>query len=153
MGKEYLTKEKFDEMTKELEYLSKTQRREIAKELEQTGSMGDLRENAEYQQARESQAELEQRIAKLEMVLKDVEVVKDGNKNEVGVGAFVVLIKKGQKEKIEYKIVGAEEANTAEGKISVRSPLVEAMLGKKKEETFSFKAPNGIMEYKIVDIK
>ncbi|MBU4480100.1 transcription elongation factor GreA [Patescibacteria group bacterium] len=152
--KEYLTKEKFKELTEELVYLKTTKRGEIAKELDQTGSMGDLRENAEYHQARESQAELEQRIMQLENILKDVVVVDGGSKNEVGIGGTVVLTKQGQKDKVEYKIVGAEEANMSEGKISVRSPLVQAMLRKKKGEEFSFTAPNGsLMRYKIENIK
>ncbi len=152
--KEYLTKEKFKELTNELDFLKTTRRSEIAKELDRTGSMGDLKENAEYHQAREAQAELEQRILQLENIFKNAEVVKGGSKDEVGVGGTIVLIKKGQKDKIEYKIVGAEEADMSIGKISVNSPLVQAMLGKKKGDEFSFTAPSGsVMKYKIVNIK
>ncbi|MBU1557920.1 transcription elongation factor GreA [Patescibacteria group bacterium] len=153
MEKEYLTKEKHEELLKELEYLTKTRRKEIAKELDSAGSMGDLRENSEYQQAREDQANLEQRISQIEMVLKDAVVVKGGSKEAVGVGSVVVLLKKGDKERIEYKIVGAEEASMAERKISAHSPLVQAMIGMKKGEEFSFVAPKGTMKYQIVEIK
>ena len=154
MEKQYLTKEKYKELSEELEYLTKTRRKEIAKELDSAGSMGDLRENSEYQQAREDQANLEQRISQIEMVLKDAEVVKDGgNKDIVGVGSTVVLQKKGEKEGIEYKIVGAEEASMSERKISANSPLVQAMIGMKKGEEFSFIAPKGTMKYQIKEIK
>lgn len=153
--KEYLTKEKFEELKTELDFLTKTKRKDIAKQLDDTASMGDLKENAEYHQAREAQAELEQRIMKLESILSNVEIIDySKNKEGVNIGNIVVVNKKGQKDNIEYKVVGPEESNMAEGKISLNSPLVQAMLGKKKGDTFSFNAPSGIlMEYKIVDIK
>ncbi len=154
MEKQYLTKEKYKELNEELEYLTKTRRKEIAKELDAAGSMGDLKENAEYHQAREDQATLEQRIAQIEMVLKDAEIVKGkGSKGIVGVGSTVVLQKKGEKGGIEYKIVGAEEASMVEKKISANSPLVQAMIGMKKGEEFSFTAPKGTMKYQIKEIK
>ena len=153
MEKQYLTKEKYKELQEELEYLTKTRRKEIAKELDATGSMGDLRENAEYQQAREDQANLEKRIAQIETILKEAEVIEGGRKDIVSVGSTVVLRKKGEKEGVEYKIVGAEEASMAEKKISAHSPLVQAMIGMKKGESFKFEAPKGKMEYEIIDIK
>ncbi len=153
MEKQYLTQEKFDELKEELAYLTGTRRSEIAKELDQTGAMGDLRENAEYQQAREAQADLEQRISKLEQLIQNAEIVKEGKRDSVGVGSHVVLRKKGEKENLEYKIVGAEESSMVERKISSESPLVQAMLGMKKGEVFKFEAPSGKMEYEIVDIK
>jgi len=151
--KQYLTKEKYLELQKELEFLVSVKRKEIAKELDSAESLGDLRENAEYQQAREDQANLEQRISQIENILRDAEVVKEGKKSSVCVGATVVVCKKGEKDCITYKIVGAEEADMAEGKISANSPLVMAMMGKKKGENFVFEAPRGAMEYVIVDVK
>ena len=125
MEKQYLTKEKYKELNEELEYLTKTRRKEIAKELDLAGSMGDLKENAEYHQAREDQATLEQRISQIEMVLKDAEIVKGGgSKDAVGVGSTVILQKKGEKEGIEYKIVGAEEASMLERKGVMEERLV-----------------------------
>ena len=150
--KQYLTKEKHDELEEELDFLVSTRRKEIAKELDTAAALGDLRENAEYQLAREDQANLEQRINQIENILLSAEVVKGGKKNEVGVGATVIVAKKGSKNKITYKIVGAEEANMAKGKISVESPLVSAMIGKKKGDKFIFEAPNGAMEYEIKKI-
>jgi len=154
MEKEYLTKEKFKELQAELEYLTKTKRSEIAKELDSTGALGDLRENAEYQQAREAQAELEARIQKIESVLQNAEIVVESkDKDIVGIGSLVTICKKGEKECTKYKIVGAEEVNMAEGKIGVNSPLVEAMIGKKKGEVFTFNAPKGAMEYSILKLE
>jgi len=151
--KDYITQEKYDKLLNELNFLVKTKRSEIADELQQAGAMGDLRENSEYQQAREAQAELEQRIFQIEATIKNSEIISGGKKDEAGVGSIVSISKKGQAEKIEYKIVGAEEADMAERKISVHSPLGKAMVGKKKGESFQFEAPSGIMEYKIIEIK
>lgn len=152
-GKEYLTKEKFDALSQELEHLRTTGRKEVAKNLEYARALGDLSENAEYQEARASQAEVEERILKLEAIIKNAAIVKTHHADFVDVGTVVTLQKSGSSEKITYQVVGSEEASTKEGKISNRSPLGEAMLGKKKGETFNFKTPKGTMEYKILDIE
>ena len=153
MAKEYLTKERHEELKKELELLTTVRRKEIANELDQAVSLGDLKENAEYHQAREDQANLEQRILQIEMILQDAEVVKGGKKDIAGVGSEVKICKKGEKDCVNYKIVGAEEADMSAGKISSSSPLGMAMLGKKVGDVFTFNAPRGKMEYKIVEIK
>jgi transcription elongation factor GreA len=152
--KEYLTKEKHEELVNELKNLTNVKRSEIAEELQQTGAMGDLRENAEYQQARESQAELESRIQKIESILQNAEIVAESkDKGIVGIGSMVTICKKNEKDCTKYKIVGAEEANMAEGKISIDSPLVKAMIGKKKGDSFVFQAPKGAMEYSILKLE
>lgn len=152
-GKEYLTKEKFDLLTKELEELKTKGRKEVAESLEYAKSLGDLSENAEYQEARNAQAEIEERIQKLENILTNVAIVAAHHADSVDVGTVVIVQKEGDQEKMRYQIVGSEEANTKDGKISNRSPLGEAMMGKRKNESFSFKTPKGVKEYKIVDIE
>lgn len=152
--KEYLTKEKFDELKKELDYLKTTSRKEIAESLEYARSLGDLSENAEYQEARNLQTATEERIAKLESILQSASIVTDKNStDEVNLGSTVSIQKEGEKDIHEYQVVGAEEANMHERKISHLSPLGEAMMGKKKGEIFSFVTPNGKMNYKIIGIK
>ncbi len=152
-GTEYLTKEKFDELTQELEQLKHVRRKEVAEHLEYAKSLGDLSENAEYHEAREEQAIVEDRIAKLENILKNVEIVVPHHSDIVEAGATVVLRKGKEKKEVTYHIVSPEEADVASGKISYRSPLGERMLGRKEGETFSFSTPNGEMEYTIVAIK
>jgi transcription elongation factor GreA len=152
-NKEYLTKEKFETLTRELEELKTTGRRDVAQNLEYAKSLGDLSENAEYQEAREAQATVEERIQKLEQLLKNVEIVKAHHTDAVDMGSIVHVQKAGEKEKIKYQIVGSEEANTRDGKISNRSPLGESMMGKKKGEKFSFTTPKGQVQYTIVDIE
>lgn len=149
--KEYLTKEKFDEFTKELSYLKDTRRKEVAESLEYAKALGDLSENAEYHDARDMQAVTEDRIIKLENLLKNAVIVSSSDTGTVNVGS-VVTVEKDSK-KIIYTIVGSEEADVVSNKISIKSPFGQAIIGKKKGEKFNFLAPNGQVSYVIVDIK
>jgi transcription elongation factor GreA len=149
---QYLTQEKFDELKKELEYLTTVRRKEIAENLEYARSLGDLSENAEYQEARELQAATEERIRRLEALLKSAKIASDTTKGTVGFGSTVVIQKVGEKEQRTYQIVGSEEANMLERKISHLSPLGEALMGRKKGDVFSFKTPTGAQEYKVIAI-
>src|SRR5882757_4283030 len=106
---EYLTQEKFDEFTKELATLKGTRRKEVAESLEYAKSLGDLSENAEYHEARDVQATIEDRIAKLEELLKTATVVSSHETNVVNVGS-VVTVEKDSK-KFIYTIVGSEESS------------------------------------------
>lgn len=150
---EYLSQQKHKEFMDELDYLQTTRRQEVAEQLKEARSLGDLSENAEYHQAREDQANIEKRISDLQNILDSAIIVKKGSSSKVGIGATVIVQKKGEKNKKEFSIVGSQEANMAEAKISVSSPLVTAMLGKSKGESFTFESPKGKMEYKVIDIK
>ena len=150
--KEYLTKERFKELTAELEQLKTVRRKEVAKELEYAKSLGDLSENAEYQEARESQAALEDRITTLENVLSHVEIVTAHHSNVVEVGSTVQVKKGSESANRTYTIVGSEESDMKTGKISFKSPLGHALMGKKKGETFTFSTPSGMVKYTVVSI-
>lgn len=147
-----LTQEKFDQIKEELEHLTTVVRKEIADSLEYARSLGDLSENAEYQAARELQAATEERIRRLENLVKSAKIVSEKKKGVVGFGSQVTICKKGDKEKHVYTIVGSEEADMREKKISHLSPLGEALMGRKKGEKFGFKTPTGMQEYTIIDI-
>lgn len=149
--KEYLTKEKFDEFTAELAELKGKKRKEVAESLEYAKSLGDLSENAEYHEARDTQATIEDRIARLEELLKTAQIVSSNTGDTVNVGSTVTVEKDGKK--FDYSIVGSEEADVIANKISMKSPFGQAILGKKKGDTFSFTAPSGELTYKIVSIK
>lgn len=151
--KEYLTQEKFEELKQELDYLKTTRRKEIAESLEYARSLGDLSENAEYQEARDLQAAAEERIQQLESILQSVKIIAPKHSDVVNLGSTVVIQKEDEKETHKYEIVGSEEADMHERKISHLSPLGEAVMGKKKGETFSFETPNGKMNYKIIEVK
>ncbi len=151
--KEYLTKEKFGELKKELDNLKNVKRKEVADSLEYAKSLGDLSENAEYHEAREIQAGIEERISKLESVLQSAIIVSDYHGDTVNLGSTVTIQKKGESTSRTFTIVGSEESNMKEGKLSHRSPIGEALIGKKKGETVSAKVPAGTANYTILEIK
>ncbi len=152
----YLSKEKFDELTAELEHLKTVRRREIAEQLEYARSLGDLSENAEYEEARNLQAASEDRVRSIEEQLSHVRIIehsKGGKSNAVSLGNIVTIQKQGEKEEHIYEIVGSAEANMQEHKISHLSPLGSALMEKKKGDVFSFDTPKGSQKYKVVTIK
>ena len=145
-----VSQEKFDEMIKELEHLKTVRRTEIAKNLEYARSLGDLSENAEYQEARELQAATEERIRKLDELVKHAKIQTMGKKKDViGFGTKVSIKKDGAAEVHEYEIVGSEEADMRARKLSHVSPLGAALMGKKKGDTFTFETPGGKQTYTI----
>lgn len=153
-AEELISQEKFEELTKELDELRTTRRREVAEQLEYARSLGDLSENAEYQEAREMQAAVEERIGKLEAILKNAKIVKGGKSDTIGMGSKVTVQKIGEKaDGHTYTIVGAEEADMLSGKISYHSPLGAALMGKKKGDEFSFQTPRGTQKYKILKVE
>lgn len=150
---DYITEEKKVALEAELAELSGPKRKEILEALEFAKSLGDLSENAEYHQARDEQGKLEERISKIEHMLRTATVVSRHHSTQVEVGATVVIQKKGTSDKKKVVIVGAEEADMAQGKISNKSPLGAALFGKKKGEAATFTTPSGPVEYKILDIE
>ncbi len=149
----YLTPEKFEELKKELEHLKTVRRREVAEALEYARSLGDLSENAEYQEARDLQATIEERITHLENVIKEAKIVASDQRGDViGLGSQATIQKDGDKQERTYTIVGSEEANIHEHKLSYLSPLGEALLGKSKGDTFSFETPAGKQTYKVIKV-
>ncbi|MFA6314746.1 MAG: transcription elongation factor GreA [Candidatus Paceibacterota bacterium] len=150
---QYLTNEKFAELQKELEHLKVERRKEVAEHLEYSKKLGDLSENAEYHQAREEQAEVEDRIGRLENLLKNVVITGVGGTDIITIGSTCRLQKDGDNKSYIYTIVGSEEADTTHGKISNLSPLGSALLGHKKGDKVTITTPKGKVEYTIVIIK
>jgi|SRR3989344_1594533 len=151
---EYITQEKKKALEEELKELNGPKRKVILESLEFAKSLGDLSENAEYHQAREDQGKLEDRIAKIEHVLRNSLIISPKkHTTSVEVGSVIIIQKQGDKDTKEYQIVGSEEGDMSTGKISNRSPLGEAIFGKKKGDDFTFKTPKGEVNYKIIDIK
>jgi transcription elongation factor GreA len=151
---DYITKEKKAELEKELAYLQNTKRKEIAETLERARSMGDLSENAEYHQARDDQGFNEDRILQIEHVLRSAKVLDGKMKgNGISVGSVVVIKKKGDKTEKSLTIVGSEEADMLNGKISFNSPLGEALLGRGEDDEIVINTPKGEVKYNIVEVK
>lgn len=149
----YLSKEKFNELSEELEHLKTVRRREIAEQLEYARSLGDLSENAEYEEARNLQAASEDRIRVIEEQLARARIIERSRGNVVSLGSHVTIQKQGEKDEHAYEIVGSAEANMQEHKISHLSPLGSALMGKKKGDTFAFDTPKGAQKYKITGVK
>ncbi|MFA5987498.1 MAG: transcription elongation factor GreA [Candidatus Paceibacterota bacterium] len=150
---QYLSKEKFEELKQELEVLKTTERKQIAEDLEFARALGDLKENAEYHQARERQADIEDRIFDLENILKTAVIITGDRKGMAFIGSEIKVKKEDTGETKVYVIVGSEEADIAKNKISNTSPLGQAIIGKKVGDTFKVKAPKGDITYKILEIK
>ncbi|KKS96297.1 transcription elongation factor GreA [Candidatus Giovannonibacteria bacterium RIFCSPLOWO2_01_FULL_43_160] len=148
----YFSKEGLAKLKKELESLKTKKRKEIAGRLEYAKSLGDLSENSEYQEAKESQIMNEAKIAELEDMLRRAVVVEhSASRGQVDIGSQVAVEDISGK-RLNFTIVGANEASPAENKISNESPLGKALLNHKKGETVSAHTPKGVLEYKIVDI-
>ena len=152
--KDYITEEKKVALEQELEDLKGPKRKEILETLAYAKSLGDLSENAEYHQAREDQAKLEEKIKQLEHLLKNCEVVPAGSTSGdvVGIGSTVVVKKEGDSKETTYTIVGSQESDMSTGKISNRSPLGSTLFGKKKGEKVVFETPRGVVNYEIIDV-
>ncbi len=153
-----LTASGLAELQEELRVLREERRVEIANKLKEAISYGDLSENAEYQEARDDQAQVELRIAELEEMLKPgsyelIEDEKGGRKRKTGinVGATVSLVDTVSGDTVSYTIVGSQEASILEGKISNESPIGKAIIGKNVGDTISVVAPAGKKEYKITE--
>lgn len=146
---EYLTLDKKNELEAELSMLKSVRRKEIADALEYAKSLGDLSENAEYHQAREDQANCEERIAHLEQILKNAVIMDKHHSGTVEVGSTVTVVKKGEKDERQFVIVGSEEADSLNGKVSNESPIGQALLGKAKGDVIKFDTPKGEMSYTI----
>lgn len=154
MSKEYITIEKKEEFEKELEHLKNVKRKEIADALEYAKSLGDLSENAEYHQAREDQARCEDRIAEIEYILKNAIISKKHHSGMVEVGTVVRVSKNGSKGEQVISIVGSEEVDVANGKISNESPMGAALIGKAPGEIATFTTPKGdTISYTILKIE
>lgn len=149
----YISKEKLEDLKKEVEFLKSTKRKEIAESLEAAKALGDISENAEYSQAREDQAKTEDRIMQIEDALKRAIVVTKHHSSVIEIGSTVVVEKEGSGVKQKFHVVGGEEADMKVGKISNNSPLGQALFGKKKGDKVSFKTPIGITNYKIIDVE
>jgi transcription elongation factor GreA len=144
-----ITDEGKAELENELAEL-KSRRGDIADKIAEARDYGDLSENAEYDAAREEQGLVESRIAEIEDILLNAEIIKSGKSSKVSLGSKVEL--KTGKKTVVYAIVGPVEADPLEGKVSNESPIGEALMGKKVGDTATITTPKGEITYEIVKI-
>lgn len=148
---EYLSEEGLEKLKQQLQELKTAKRRELAARLEHAKSLGDLSENAEYQEAKEEQSLVESEIVKLEEMIRDAVLIKKSQRTDkVEVGSTVRV--KSDRGEEAYTIVGSEEASPAGGKISNESPLGRAFLGKSLGDKVEVRTPGGAAHYEILSI-
>lgn len=151
MKKQYhLTTEGKVELENELAEL-KSRRSEIAEKIANARDYGDLSENAEYDAAREEQAQLESRVSELEEILQNADIIKPARSNGIVQVGSVVELKNGAA--VTYQIVGPVEADPLEGKISNESPIGAALMGKKVGDNVTIETPKGTVSYTVVSIQ
>ena len=147
----YVSEEGLEKLKKELQELKTAKRKDIAMRLEHAKSLGDLSENAEYQEAKEGLSMLEAHISEMEEMVRNAVIIKkNGSSDKVQVGATIHI--KSDKGEEYYTIVGSEEASPTEGKISNESPLGRAFLEHKIGDTVQVKTPRGTTKYAILGI-
>jgi transcription elongation factor GreA len=149
-----LTKEGYDKIVAEHEDLVAVKRREVAERIKEALSYGDISENAEYDAAKNEQAELEERINKLENMMRMAKIIDEieAESDAVSVGVKFVVEEQGADEETEFVIVGATEADPFEGRISNESLVGAALLGQKVGNVVEIAVPDGTVKYKIVSI-
>ena len=150
-----LTQEGYQKLEDEVEHLKSVRRREVAERIKVAISFGDISENAEYDEAKNEQAQVEERIMKLENMLRKAVIIDESkiDSNIVTIGSIVKVNDMEFEEEVEYTIVGAAEADPYEGKISNESPVGKALLGRAKGEVVDVQVPDGIAKFEILEIR
>jgi len=146
--------EGLNELKKELEELINEKRPANIKAIKEARALGDLSENADYDAAKNDQAEIEGRIKKIEKMLENVTIIENASKDKVGLGSTVAIkYVDDEDESDEYKIVGSQEADPFASKISNESPIAKALLNKKAGDIVEVESPNGTYKIQITEIK
>ena len=151
--KTLLTKEGLKELQDELDELINVKRPANLKAIKEARALGDLSENADYDAAKNDQAELEGRIKKIEKMLENYEIIEKKSNDVVGLGSTVNIKYIDDDEEDEYKIVGSQEADPFMSKISNESPIAKALLNKKVGDVVEVESPNGVYKIEITEIK
>lgn len=151
----YLTEEGLEDLKKELDNLINVRRPENIIAIKEARALGDLSENAEYDAARNEQAQIEGRIKQLEKMLENVSIIAEVSKDKVSIGNTVSIkyVDDDDDEVEEYKIVGSQEADPFESRISNESPIAKALFDHKVGDIVTVESPNGAYEVEIVSIK
>ena len=152
--KQMYTKQGFQELLDELSYLKLTRREEIKEQIAVARGFGDLSENAEYDEARNEQAKVEARILELESLIENAEIIDESmmDARSISLGSVVTLLDEEFDEEITYSIVGSNQADPLEQKISDQSPIGRALMGKKAGDRVTVTAPAGELHFKVLEV-
>ena len=152
--KQMYTKQGYQDLVDELKYLKLTRREEIKEQSAVARGFGDLSENAEYDEARNEQAKVEARIQELEALIENAEIIDESNMDvrAISLGSVVKLFDEDFEEEITYSIVGSNQADPLEQKISDQSPIGRALMGKKAGDRVTVTAPAGELHFKVLEV-
>ena len=152
--KQMYTKQGYQDLVDELKFLKLTRREEIKEQIAVARGFGDLSENAEYDEARNEQAKVEARIQELEALIENAEIIDETNMDvrSISLGSVVKLYDEDFDEEITYSIVGSNQADPLEKKISDQSPIGRALMGKKAGESVTVTAPAGELHFKVLEV-
>ena len=152
--KQMYTKQGYQDLVDELKYLKLTRREEIKEQIAVARGFGDLSENAEYDEARNEQAKVEARIQELEALIENAEIIDESNMDvrAISLGSVVKLYDEDFDEEITYSIVGSNQADPLEQKISDQSPIGRALMGKKAGDKVTVTAPAGELHFKVLEV-
>lgn len=156
MAKEYkLSAERLEELKNELTYLKTVREKEVADQIKEARSFGDLSENSEYDEAKNEQGKLYSRIAEIENILANHVIIEEHKEDHdtVRLGATITVLDVEFQEKETYQVVGSQEADPMNGRISEESPFGKALLGKAIGEDVVVEAPAGVIHYQVIDIQ
>ncbi|MBE6854306.1 MAG: transcription elongation factor GreA [Ruminococcus sp.] len=154
MAKKQMSREGYQKLEEKINYLVTVRRAEVAQKLKEARAFGDLSENAEYDEAKNEQGILEAEIAELENTLANAEIVDGDNisVDEIGIGSLIEIRRKGEDKIQKLQIVGTNEVNVKEGKISDESPIGRAAMHKRVGDTFIVEAPVGELTFEVLAI-
>ena len=152
--KQKYTKQGYQELVDELKYLKLTRREEIKEQIATARGFGDLSENAEYDEARNEQAKVEARIMELDALIENAEIIDESTMDvrSISLGSIVTLYDEDMEEEITYNIVGSNQADPLEQKISDQSPIGRALMGKRAGDTVVVTAPAGEIRFTIREV-
>lgn len=149
-----MSAERLEQIKQELEYLQTVREKEVAEQIREARSFGDLSENSEYDEAKTEQGKLYSKIAELKNLIDNAEIIeKTKDTGKIVMGSYITVLDLDFNEEQVYRIVGSQEANPMEGKISDESPFGAALIGCKKGDRVKVEVPSGTLNYEIVEIK
>ena len=150
-----MSQERYDQLKDELHYMETVREREVAEQIKEARSFGDLSENSEYDEAKAEQGKLYSKIAEVKNLLENAEIVEVEvvAKGVVVIGSKVRVMDMEDNSETDFQLVGSQEANPLQGKISDDSPIGKALMGHKKNEVVTVEAPAGSMKFKILSVE
>ena len=150
-----MSQERYDELVKELHYLETVREKVVSRLIKEARSLGDLSENGEYDEAKTEQGKLYSKIAEMKVLIENAEIIEktELDADTVHLSSYVKLLDVDENDEIEYQIVGSQEANPMQGRISDESPIGRAILGHRVGETVTVDAPAGEMRFTVLSVR